>query len=143
MAKIVSTILGAAFILIGVLGFLLPNLLGTHLSLAHNVVHLVSGGAALYFGLAGTLAGARLFAFVFGATYFLLGVVGFLFGGTTIGLPPHLMAGGVNEHMLRLIPGVLEFGTMDHIVHLLIGAAFLAGALLSKVSVKPLLDGPQ
>lgn len=57
MAKTIATILGAGFVLIGLIGFLAPGFLHTHLSLTHNFIHLVSGAAALYFGLAGTLGG--------------------------------------------------------------------------------------
>ena len=78
MAKTIAKILGVVFILVGIIGFLAPGLLGMHLSLAHNFVHLISGALALYFGFAGTLAGARLFCIVFGVVYALLGVAGFL-----------------------------------------------------------------
>ena len=31
------------FLLVGVLGFVMPELLGAHLSLVHNIIHLVTG----------------------------------------------------------------------------------------------------
>lgn len=141
MAKTISTILGVILLLVGLAGFFIPNFAGTHLSTAHNLVHLVTGAAALYFGLAATRSAARLFAIIFGIVYLLLGVTGFLLGvGGTITLPQHLIAGGVNEHMFRLIPGYLELGTMDHVVHLLLGLLFLAAGFLSRAPVKPLID---
>ena len=69
MAKTICTILGIGFILVGIAGFVAPRLLGAHLTLAHNIVHLVSGAIALYLGVAGTLAGARMFSIVFGVVY--------------------------------------------------------------------------
>jgi hypothetical protein len=60
-----------------------------------------------------------MFCIVFGAVYLLLGVVGFLMGGD-------------HDRMLALIPGTLEFGTTDHIIHVLMGAAFLIGGLMTK-----------
>src|ERR687889_847992 len=91
MAKTICTILGVVFILVGIMGFIVPDLLGTHLSLVHNLVHIISGAAALYFGLAGSLSGARTFCLAFGAVYLLLGVAGFLLGGggqhTVSGVP--------------------------------------------------------
>src|SRR5687767_12847220 len=78
MAKTIATILGIVFILVGLIGFAAPGLLGAHLSTAHNVIHLVSGAAALYLGLKGSLSAARMFCLVFGAVYLLLGVAGFL-----------------------------------------------------------------
>lgn len=118
MAKTIATILGIVFILIGLVGFAVPGLLGAHLGTAHNVIHLVSGAAALYLGLKGTLSSARMFCLVFGAVYLLLGVAGFLLG-----------TGG--DRMLHLIPGTLEFGTMDHVIHVLMGGIFLVGGLMT------------
>src|SRR5947207_2682090 len=51
MAKTISTILGVLFLAVGLLGFAAPGLMGMHLSVAHNVVHLVSGAVALFFRL--------------------------------------------------------------------------------------------
>ena len=129
MAKRVATILGIVFILVGLVGFAAPGLLGTHLSLAHNIVHLVSGALALYFGLKGTLAQARLFCIIFGAVYGLLGVVGFIAGGShdpSAGVPgPH------DDRLWKVIPGVLEFGTMDHVIHIALGVIFLIAGFMT------------
>ncbi|HEY0079365.1 MAG TPA: DUF4383 domain-containing protein [Pyrinomonadaceae bacterium] len=135
MAKTIATILGIGFILVGILGFIAPGLLGLHLSMAHNLVHIISGAAALYFGLAGTLRAARLFDLVFGAVYLLLGIAGFLFGGsashTVGGVPAH----SADSSLLRVIPGTLEFASMDHIVHILLGLIFLIGGFLTKADL--------
>ena len=134
MAKRFATILGIGFILAGILGFIAPGVLGLHTSAAHNLIHLVSGAAALYFGLAGTLAGARMFDLAFGAVYLLLGVVGFLVGSQ--GTPSAGMPGmSPDSRLLKLIPGVVEFGTPDHIVHIVLGLAFLIGGLLTKADL--------
>ena len=117
MAKRICTIAGIVFIVVGLVGFAIPDLLGTHLSLAHNVIHLVSGAAALYLGLKGTEAAARTFCRVFGAVYLLLGVVGFLLGTG-------------DDRLFTVIPGQLELGTMDHVIHVLLGAVFLVGGFL-------------
>jgi hypothetical protein len=131
MAKTVATLLGVLFILVGLIGFVAPGLLGAHLSMAHNLVHLISGAVSLYFGLKGTLAGARLFCIVFGLVYGLLGVAGFLLGGDT----QHTITGithGTDSRLLAVIPGVLELGTMDHIIHLLLAAIYLIGGFATK-----------
>ena len=119
MAKTIATILGAVFILVGLAGFVAPHLLGMHLSATHNIIHIVSGAASLYFGLAGSLSAARLFCLVFGAVYGLLGIAGFVFGSGA-------------ERILALIPGAFEPGTMDHIVHVILGLAFLVGGLMTR-----------
>jgi hypothetical protein len=63
-----------------VIGFVAPNLLGAHLTPAHNVVHIVSGLIALYLGFAGTLSAAKTFCLVFGVVYLALGILGMALG---------------------------------------------------------------
>jgi hypothetical protein len=123
MAKTVCKILGLVFLLVGVLGFThVLDSLGAHLNPAHNVVHLVSGAIALYFGFAGSAGAARGFCLLFGVVYLLLGVCGWFLG---TGM----------DHMLN-IPNaaspVLMLGKMDHIIHILLGVVFLAGGALGR-----------
>lgn len=130
MAKTVCKLLGVVFLIVGVAGFVAPNLLGTHLSLAHNLVHVISGAIALYFGFAGSASGARSFCLAFGAVYLLLGVVGFVMGepGTsTIAGMQHQ-----DPKLWQVLKGTLELGQRDHIVHVLLGVVFLAGGLLGR-----------
>jgi hypothetical protein len=129
MAKTISKILGSLFILLGILGFAIPDLLGTHLSPVHNLIHIVSGIIALYFGFAGTLQGARGFCIIFGTVYLLLGLAGILFGKMGVATVAH------TEHdnkLLEVIPGVLELGTMDHTVHIILGIIFLFAGFMTK-----------
>ena len=140
MAKTVCKILGVVFILVGIVGFLAPGLLGMHLSLAHNLVHIISGALALYFGFAGTLSGARLFCIIFGVVYGLLGIAGFLLGHagahTVAGVPPH----GSDSSLLQALPGSLELASMDHIVYVLLGIVFLIGGFLTKADLDRAVD---
>jgi hypothetical protein len=121
MAKTIATILGVVFILVGIVGFVDHNLMGTHLNTTHNLVHIVSGAIALYFGLAGTLSAARLFCIIFGIVYALLGVCGFLLGNGA-------------DRMLA-IDDLLMLGTMDHVVHILLGIVFLIGGFLTRADL--------
>jgi hypothetical protein len=117
MAKTICKILGVVFLLVGVAGFGVPRLLGAHLDATHNVVHIVSGVVALYFGFAGTLSGAKTFCLVFGIVYLALGILGLAFGA-----PPDRL----------WMVGPLHFGTSDHAIHILLGVLFLAGGLFTK-----------
>src|SRR5687768_12903588 len=117
MAKTVCKILGVVFLLVGLIGFAAPNLLGAHLTPVHNVVHIVSGAIALYFGFAGTLSGAKLFCLIFGVVYLALGALG-------------LTLGEGADRMWMV--GPLHFGTADHGIHSLLGIIFLAGGLFTK-----------
>jgi hypothetical protein len=117
MAKTICKILGVVFLLVGVCGFAAPTLLGAHLTPPHNVVHIVTGVIALYFGFAGSLSGAKAFALVFGVVYLALGILGLV-----LGTPPERM----------WMVGPLHFGTSDHAIHILLGILFLAGGLFTK-----------
>jgi hypothetical protein len=123
MAKTIATILGVVFILVGIIGFFAPGFAGTHLSTTHNLVHIISGAISLYFGMAGTLSAARLFCIIFGIVYALLGVCGFLLGG------------GPDRMFEALASLGLHLGTMDHVVHILLGIVFLLGGFLTRADV--------
>jgi hypothetical protein len=123
MAKTIATILGVVFILVGIIGFVSPGFLGTHLGTTHNLVHLISGALSLYLGLAGSLSAARTFCIVFGIVYLLLGICGFLLGDGP-------------DRMFELLQSLgLHLGTMDHIIHLLLGAVFLIGGFLTRADL--------
>ena len=113
MAKTIASLVGVVFILVGIVGFLQPHLLGAHLGTVHNVIHLVSGAVSLYFGTKGTLGQARTFCIVFGLVYGLLGVVGFVVGELSL-------------------PGPLMLGKIDHCIHVLIALLYLIGGFATK-----------
>jgi len=113
MAKTVAKIMGLVLLLVGVLGFThVLDSLGAHLSPAHNLVHILSGVIALYFGFAGSLGGAKSFCIIFGLIYLLLGILGLAMGELHI--------------------GPLMLGKVDHGIDLIVGAIFLAGGLFTR-----------
>ena len=113
MAKTVAKIMGLVLLLVGLLGFThVLDSLGAHLSPAHNLIHILSGVIALYFGFAGSLAGAKGFCIIFGLVYLLLGILGLAMGELHI--------------------GPLMLGKVDHGIHLIVGAIFLAGGLFTR-----------
>lgn len=138
MAKTICKLIGVAFLLAGIAGFVAPHLLGFHLSMAHNLIHIVSGILALYFGFAGSLSGARGFALAFGAVYLLLGIVGFIMGSPGASNIPKMET--PDNRLWQVIPGTLEFGTSDHSLHILLGILFLAGALMTKTDDRRTID---
>ena len=107
-----TTFGGAFLVLVALLGFAAPGFMGMHLSALHNFVLLLSGAVSIYFGLKAREAAARTFCIVFGAVYGLLGLAGFMAGGA--------------DYTFTIIPGALVLGTMDHLVHLILGAIFLS-----------------
>ena len=118
MARGVCKLVGFLLLVVGLLGFThILDSLGAHVGPAnatHNLVHLVSGVLALYFGFAGSLASSRLFCLFLGVVYLLLGIVGFAKGSLDI---PTLK---------------LMLGQADHVIHVVLGLAFLGGGALTK-----------
>jgi Domain of unknown function (DUF4383) len=117
MAKTVLKIVGVILVLVGIAGFVKHDLLGAHLMVAHNLVHLLSGLIALYVGFAGSISNAKAFCVVFGAVYLLLGIAG-------------LVLGNPAGKMLHVGPLIL--GSVDHGIHILLGVLFLIGGLFTK-----------
>ena len=116
MAKTVCKLLGIVFVIVGLCGFAAPMLLGAHLNMPHNVVHIVSGLIALYFGFAGSMSGAKGFCLVFGVVYLALGILGLVLVGA--------------DQMWHV--GPLMLGKVDDGIHILLGVVFLAGGLFTK-----------
>ncbi len=92
--------------------------MGLHLTTAHNLVFLVSGAAAIYFGLFTPQAAGRSFCIAFGSFYGLLGLAGFVVKGLNV----------TNS----VIPEALALGTIDHVVHTILGAVFLTVSWVSE-----------
>src|SRR5262245_30454066 len=127
MAKAICKVLGVVFLIIGLLGFASPNLLGMHLSGFHNIIHLISAALALYFGFAASPSAARTFSLIFGAIYLLLGALGFIATGAVIRL--------LQAHHA---PGGLRSLAADNIVNLLLGAVFIIAGLARAPHIAPI-----
>ena len=127
MAKNACKILGVILILVGIVGLFVHTLLGMHLTPAHNILHLVTGALALYFGFTGTSEATHMFCRIIGVIYLLVGILGFIAPGVLERmLQIHTMTESVN-----LIP--------DNIVHLLLGAIFsIVGFLRETHPVRPI-----
>ena len=108
MAKAICKLLGVVFLLVGLLGFISPKLLGMHLSGIHNIIHLISAALALYFGFAASPSAARAFSLIFGAIYLLIGFFGVF---------------SVRDSM-RLVPGLIEFHLEDEWIQIATGLLF-------------------
>ncbi len=78
MAKAYTGIVGAVLLLVGIVGFLMPSLMGMEFFLVHNIIHVASGLVLL----AGTFIGggenAKTYALIFGVVYTLVAVLGFV-----------------------------------------------------------------
>ena len=110
MIKQLSVVFGVVFLLVGVLGFV-PGvttedglLLGIfQVSALHNVIHLLSGAAALL--AAKSEDYAQLYFRIFGAVYAVVALVGWVQGTTVLGL--------------------IEVNVADNVLHTVLAVAIL------------------
>lgn len=121
----VSIGMGIFLVALGVVGIATPGLLGLHLSFLHNMIHLIAGVVAIWCGYSDDPKKSYGFAMGFGVFFALIGVAGFLLGEPGYPGVGHMEA---DEHLLRVVPNALEFGSVDHFVHLVVAAILLVSA---------------
>ena len=120
MRKTLSVV-GYLLLAVGFVGLISPTALGMHVGLLHNGVHIGVGLLALYFAQRDA-RDARAFCGVLGLAYVIMGGAGLIFGEPG---SPFSIVGYADPRLLRLIPGQLEFGTVDHLLHAAAGLACL------------------
>ncbi len=115
--RLVATIFGAVYILVGLLGFAVTGgvgflategglLLGIFMvNPLHNIAHLLIGAALLIAGIVSARA-AKTVNIVIGATYLLLGIVGFFLVGTAL----NILALNTFDHFLHLASAIVLLG---------------------------------
>ena len=115
--RIVATVFGAVYLLVGLLGFAVTGgvgfvategglLLGLFaVNPLHNIAHLLIGAALLIAGIAGARS-AKIVNTAVGAAYLLLGVVGFFLVGT----PANILALNTPDHFLHLASAIVLLG---------------------------------
>lgn len=115
--RLVATIFGAVYLLVGALGFAYTAgvgfvatsgglLLGIfEVNPLHNIVHLLVGAVLLLAGLVSVRA-AKGVDIVIGAVYLLLGIVGFFLVGTAL----NILALNTFDHFLHLASAIVLLG---------------------------------
>jgi hypothetical protein len=117
LSRTLCRVLGVIFVLGGLAGLAEPDLLGLHLTTAHNVVHILSGLVTLYVGFAGSTDAVRGLGLALGSAYALLAVVGVVAPGFVAGLFGH--SAQVDATALAA----------DNLLHVLMAGAFFLVAL--------------
>lgn len=125
MAKTLCKVAGLIFLIVGLVGFATPNLLGFHLTTIHNVIHILTGLIALYLGFAGSYDGAKTFCLIFGVVYILIAIIGFMAPSTLASILGH--SGPMTA--ADLMP--------DNVFHLVVGILFLAVGMMRPAVVVP------
>jgi predicted small integral membrane protein len=114
MTKNILYVLGAVFILVGLLGFVMNPILGIFaVDTLHNIVHLVSGILAIWFARQGDAQG-MMYAKVFGIVYLLVAVLGF------------------TQASSGKILGLLAINGADNLLHVVLAAVLLYVGFMMK-----------
>ena len=115
--RLLGTIFGAVYILVGLLGFAVTGgigfvatqgglLLGIfEVNPLHNIAHLLIGAALLIAGLS-TVSAAKATNTTIGAVYLLLGIVGFFISSTAL----NILALNTADHFLHLASAIVLLG---------------------------------
>ncbi|MEN2741467.1 DUF4383 domain-containing protein [Microbacterium sp. X-17] len=115
--RLVATIFGAVYLLVGLLGFAFTGGVGFvatkgglilgifEVNPLHNVAHLLIGAALLIAGLT-RAAAAKAVNTTVGAVYLLLGIVGFFLVGTGA----NILALNTPDHFLHLVSAIVLLG---------------------------------
>ena len=115
--RLVATIFGAVYLLVGLLGFAFTGGVGFvatqgglilgifEVNPLHNVAHLLIGAALLIAGLT-RAAAAKAVNVTVGAVYLLLGIVGFFLVGTGA----NILALNTPDHFLHLVSAIVLLG---------------------------------
>lgn len=115
MTKSILYVLGAVFIIVGLIGFINHPVLGIfEVNTLHNLIHLVSGILALVFAGMGD-ASAKKFAVVLGVVYALVTILGFvLTDGNIFGLIMANMADNLLHLVLAVVLLAVGLGGRSH-----------------------------
>ncbi|MBO1737834.1 DUF4383 domain-containing protein [Leifsonia sp. TF02-11] len=115
--RLVATVFGAVYLLVGLLGFAFTGGVGFvatqgglilgifEVNPLHNVAHLLIGAALLIAGLT-RAAAAKAVNITVGAVYLLLGIVGFFLVGTGA----NILALNTPDHFLHLVSAIVLLG---------------------------------
>lgn len=110
---IAATVVGAVFLLIGILGFVNDPVLGIFdVDLVHNIVHVASGLFLVIYGSKNFFTAKRA-SLIVGVTYALVTVLGFLM---------------IRDHGHLL--GIMEINFADNFLHLFLTLVLLGLGLL-------------
>ncbi|WP_426519075.1 DUF4383 domain-containing protein [Diaminobutyricibacter sp. McL0618] len=115
--RLVATIFGAVYLLVGLLGFAFTGGVGFvatqgglilgifEVNPLHNIAHLLIGAALLIAGLT-RAAAAKAVNITVGAVYLLLGIIGFFLVGTAA----NILALNTPDHFLHLVSAIVLLG---------------------------------
>ena len=110
MAKTYTLILGAVFLIIGIMGYVKggTEMYGFGLTPTHNLIHVLTGVIAVASALAG-MKFTRWFCLIFGAVYGLVAIAGFLNIPAVVQMLNLTLAGNMLHLIVALSAGYVGY----------------------------------
>lgn len=121
----VTIAMGCLLMLIGLSGILNPEFMGMHLSAMHTLVLVASGCLSIWGATQADVHKAYLVDLGLGIFFGLNAFAGFLLGSAGL---PGVGYDAPDALLLRIAPGFIELGLVDHCVHAFLTVFYLSGA---------------
>ncbi len=119
-------IVGSFLTVLGLSGILTPEFMGLHLSPMHSLVLVASGIMSIWSGNSNDMTRTYYTSIGLCIFFALHTFVGFLMGEPGV---PSVGYDAPDELLVRIAPGFLELGTVDHVLHFLLAVFYFTGAL--------------
>jgi hypothetical protein len=122
----VGIAVGCFLIIVGLSGALNPEFMGLHLSTMHTLVLILSGSLSIWGATKVSDVKSYQVNLGLGIFFAIHAIAGFLLGepGT-----PEVGYDAPDELLLRIAPGFLELGTVDHFLHAFLAIWFITSAV--------------
>lgn len=119
-------VVGSFLIVLGLSGILTPEFMGLHLSPMNSLVLFASGIMSIWSGNSNVIMSTYYTSIGLCIFFALHAFVGFLMGEPGV---PSVGYDAPDELLVRIAPGFLELGTVDHVLHFLLAVFYFTGAL--------------
>ncbi|MGE3611285.1 MAG: hypothetical protein AB7I27_16955 [Bacteriovoracaceae bacterium] len=120
-----SILLGCFMIIIGLAGILNPGFAGLHLSLMHSLMLCATGVLSIWSGEIKDTHRSYYICMGLGFWFSIHAVAGYIVGSPGI---PTVGYDSPDSMLIKIAPGFLELGRVDHILHSLLAIFFFSGA---------------
>lgn len=121
----VTIAMGCLLMIIGLSGILNPEFMGMHLSAMHSLVLVASGCLSIWGATDRNSRNAYYVDLGLGIFFALNAIAGFILGSAGV---PGVGYDAPDALLLRIAPGFVELGLVDHCVHTFLSLFFFTGA---------------
>jgi hypothetical protein len=126
----VSIAVGCFLMLIGLSGILNPAFMGLHLPPMHSAVLVGGGCLSIWSGIVDDSHKAYLSNLGLGIFFALNAIAGWILGEPG---QPQVGHDARDQLLVKIAPGFIELGLVDHILHTVLAIVFVSGAISWKI----------